>query len=115
MRLTRGSILGPTMMAAAALLGGSAAGCRDSSGPGATGSLIVYVDITCPAGSIEVTVDGQVLGTYPYTPGSTAHSFTVDAGQHVVSARETAGSGLAWQEMAIRVEADRTTTLNMHC
>lgn len=92
------------------------AGCgRDPIAPPVSGTLIFRASSSCPAGTVELTVDDVVKGNYAMHPNTTVKSFTVDAGAHTAEARQIGGSGLTWPRIDFNVRENESFTLEMTC
>lgn len=98
------------------LIGLLVLGCGgDSTGPAPEGSIAVQFDVaSCNPGTAEVYIDNVNQGAYFWVPGQ-SRSWTVDAGNHVVGAREVGGSQLVWPSQTTTVRANATSNILFTC
>ena len=92
------------------------AGCgRDPIAPPISSTLIFRAASNCPTGTVELTVDEVVKGSYSMFPNATVKSFTMQAGDHSAEARQVGGAGIVWEKAEFNVRENETFTLELMC
>lgn len=100
---------------------GFLAGCStsDITGPD-KGAVVFKVDAQTCGGtaSIDLFIDGSLVGTEQMSSGSSSKAYTATAGQHIVGAHTTnatATSGRVWPSATVTVPANATYTALLTC